>query len=826
MSSEKKERRNVNRIIIGIVALACFVLLMYPLKSQAVDKSDSLKQSSENQNDNEEEQFRESVDNQKTVPSRWNITDMDLSLEYDDRYSLNKIKKDWHIASIETKNVYSTQVTAGYNTGKADTAVVAEDKNSGTDIVATGVGNAEIILVPEKELELARSILNGTAGDENTGRVIDAIRINVTVKPAKLTLIYLAGQSNAEGICSSNTGYLREESVACKEGTVYSTYAPTNPLSNSIAGISFSKYCTKDNSADFVTGSLTDDVSISGKELEYPLNILTADGDGKTGPDSGLAYEWNKLTGDKVWIVNTAWYGTSINSWIPGGVCYERTTAVARQVRKTYMAEIEAGHYTSGQNLFFWLQGETDKNKSAEWYYNCFTTMYDAMSQNLSLDALGIIMVRSDEGSRKNSDDISMSGPRTAQYAAGNSRDMQNVYIVSNVNEQWITDKQTEKYFSNAYPGGNLSYPMQDADPKLPVSVSQVHYDLHYSQIAHNENGITAAEGMYKALYGTAEDTIDISWHDRKGKNVTRLTIDKGEEKTIVPVANPSYCAKEVRYYTEGSAVSFNEKTGTVTARERGNATIYAYGAKGEVLSKLQINVTDGSDMTAVAGDYSGLFNYRGTWWYLKNGYVQKDYVGVVSNKNGWWYVENGKIDFTYNGFAQNSNGWWYLEDGKVTFQNNDITSGTVKGQSGWWYVRNSKVDFSCNSVEKNENGWWYVHNGKVDFNYTGVAKNKIGWWRILEGKVDFSCNSVEKNENGWWYLRNGKVDFHYTGVAKNKNGWWKIEKGKVNFDFNGIAENANGKWYIRNGKVDFTYSGSFWWKNKKYVIKNGAVKN
>ena len=65
MSSEKKERRNVNRIIIGIVALACFVLLMYPLKSQVVDKSDSLKQSSENQNDNEEEQFRESVDNQK-----------------------------------------------------------------------------------------------------------------------------------------------------------------------------------------------------------------------------------------------------------------------------------------------------------------------------------------------------------------------------------------------------------------------------------------------------------------------------------------------------------------------------------------------------------------------------------------------------------------------------------------------------------------------------------------------------------------------------------------------------------------------------------------
>ena len=501
--------------------------------------------------------------------------------------------------------------------------------------------------------------------------------------------------------------------------------------------------------------------------------------------------------------------------------------AVARQVKKTYMAEIEAGHYTAGQNLLFWLQGESDKSRTAEWYYDSFTVMYDSMQQNLSLDGFGIIMTRSCEGSRKNAEDISMSGPRIAQYAAGSSIGPEKVYVVSNVNEQWVTDEQTAEYFSSVYPDGALSYPLQDALPELPVSVSQVHNDIHYSQIGHNENGITAADGMYAALYGEDNtDAAEISWKDRKGENITALEIDDaGDEETAVPVFYPSYRMKEVQYYVEGTAVSYDQKTGTVTAKEWGNATICVRDIQGKTLAKLKITVSDKSNMTAVAGNYSGLYFYKGTWWYLQNGYVQKNYIGVVRNENGWWYVGNGKVDFTYNGFAQNSNGWWYLENGKVTFQKNDVAKGIVEGESGWWLVEENKVIFT-DTVAKNKNGWWYIRGGKVDFGYTGVAQNKNGWWRIVDGKVDFSCNSVEKNTNGWWYIRGGKVDFGYTGVAKNKSGWWRIENGKVNFKFNGIAENTNGRWYIRGGKVDFDFNGTILWKNHKYLVKNGAVQD
>ena len=71
----------------------------------------------------------------------------------------------------------------------------------------------------------------------------------------------MAGQSNAESMCSSNTGY------RLNECTVYSTYAPTASRSDSINGISFSDYCTGNNSADFVVGSLNGTESISGKQL-------------------------------------------------------------------------------------------------------------------------------------------------------------------------------------------------------------------------------------------------------------------------------------------------------------------------------------------------------------------------------------------------------------------------------------------------------------------------------------------------------------------------------------------------------------------------------
>ena len=552
----------------------------------------------------------------------WNIIEKNLLLKYDDRCSLaDEIGGEWAILSLETHEVTSCKVSAGENTGEYDSAVITLDEDNEMNIIASGVGKAEILLVPEDKLELAKKALTSAGKTGSHTETIEVLRLNVTVEPAPLSLIYVAGQSNAEGWCSANTGYQLDQSVLCKEGEIYSTYAPSN-MSKSITGISFTKSCTAENASDFVAGALAGNESVSGKNLQYSLDTLTEKGSGKTGPDSGLAYEWNRLTGDKVWVVNTAWGGTSISTWIPGGTYFNRSNAVNRLARQTYEAEIEAGHYTAGQTLFFWLQGEADKHRSAELYYNFFESMYNGMLRELNFDGFGIIMVRSDEGSRINEDDISMSGPRIAQYAAGSSIGPEKVYVVSNVNEQWISDAQVKHYFSATYPMGHVTYPVRTVPAELPDSVAEIHNDIHYSQIAHNENGITAAKGMYAALSGNAmENSMEISWRDRQGVQISDAVLDIDEEKIMVPVVFPSYRAKEVHYDNDGETVLFNQRTGMVTAEKVGNAKISACDLYDTVLSALDIKVVNTADMTEIAGeDYDGLFHYNGTWWYLEDG--------------------------------------------------------------------------------------------------------------------------------------------------------------------------------------------------------------
>ena len=100
--------------------------------------------------------------------------------------------------SIETKEVNSSQVSSGENTGVPDTDIVSLDGESDTDIVVVGVGTAEILLVPKAQVQQTRAALSGEAAGYANSDVIEALRVNVTVEPAKLTLMYVAEQSNVE----------------------------------------------------------------------------------------------------------------------------------------------------------------------------------------------------------------------------------------------------------------------------------------------------------------------------------------------------------------------------------------------------------------------------------------------------------------------------------------------------------------------------------------------------------------------------------------------------------------------------------------------------
>ena len=232
-----------------------------------------------------------------------------------------------------------------------DTNVITEINS--TKMKATGVGTAFAVL------------------KNPNNALADKIFVQISVEPAPLTYILVAGQSNAAGFQTENK-YRPQDSVACAEDQIYSTTASFEPGEKNgingtrdLTGVTFSESVTADNAEKFVPGSLTGERNIYGEELEYKTDHLAMDQGGKCGPDSGIAYEWNKLTGDKVWIINTAVGATGIQAWTPGGRYYENTKAFCQYTNETYDAEIAAGHYTEGKKLLFWLQGENDKNMDA-----------------------------------------------------------------------------------------------------------------------------------------------------------------------------------------------------------------------------------------------------------------------------------------------------------------------------------------------------------------------------------------------------------------------------------------------------------------------------
>ncbi|MCD8208786.1 MAG: sialate O-acetylesterase, partial [Bacteroidales bacterium] len=698
------------------------------------------------------------------------IDGLSLELSYDDRYDLSdldeSISPDEEYVIFQTvyeegQGITSYKVSQGTKTDVADEALLTLNKTAesdeidaegNTEAIATGVGSGTVWLVRADQEEELRELLekdtepgpedpdgenpddenpdggnpddgnpdDGNPDDGNPdGETIDVYEIAVTVEPATLTLMFLTGQSNMEGYCDSYTGYTPGASIACEEGTVYSTYAPWDvSKGNDITGIDFGEVCSTSNyrttAGDFVAGSLQgavteegtfgDPSNMSGGTLEYPLNSLSGAGGGKTGPDSGLAYEWNQRTGDKVWTINTAYGATDIAQWIPGGNCYDRSAAIWEQVLKTYNAELAAGHYTAGNKLAFWQQGETGDatGLTAAEYEDSFGTMYNAMSKALGMDAFGVFMVRAGYATSRGADyrsekDLQMSGPRIAQYwlGSGNSP-YDNVFVASNANEQWVSDSGVKSYFEDCY-GSELSYPTQSGSASVPTTVNEVHYDIHYSQIGHNENGITAADGMVEALAGASEPE-SISWRDADGKAVTSLTLELATDTGIaVPVADPVYTAKQLTWDSvSGSVIIYDAASGVVQAvDEMAIGTEDLVASAGSKIAILPVTVYTPVDLRDIAGDYTGLYLYKGTWWYLKDGIIQADYEGMAENEYGWWYVKNGRIDYTYTGFAGNEYGWWYFESGIITYETNSVikdTTGAIGTAGNWYYVVGSKV--------------------------------------------------------------------------------------------------------------------------------------
>ena len=485
-----------------------------------------------------------SVTGDITLTAKWEEFTQ-ISLQYDDRYKLSS--KNIEILDQGTPTSY--KVGFGVATKTLDDCVITIENDY---LIATGIGEAYIY--------------------------INNLLHKFCVEPAPISLILLAGQSNMQG-SEGNA----DQSIICPDGMVYATYGDRYNM-------------TIDNATSYVASALTGDyksINVNGTSeclSDYPINFLNESGAGKAGPDSGFAYEWVKQTGEKIWIVNAAHGGSSINTWQKNGENYKEAIALFSACQETLKKEISAGHYSLSHMGYFWCQGCTDATQTSEWYIKKYLTMHENFKLDLafdddhnnstperSMEFAGIIPIRSGSngsGSYRAGTyevspsapyyesflDIRMNGPRVAQYWMGNNPELEDIFVVCTIQENWVTMPDgtdgVADYFTSHYPNGKVDYTPQTTQsaswytPKTPASV---HDSIHYNQIGYNEIGKESVRNLLYLLGILEPEEVEttvkfVAW-DGFTEVEKIFANPTGDCNTLaVPIVTPIWKAKTVTY--------------------------------------------------------------------------------------------------------------------------------------------------------------------------------------------------------------------------------------------------------------------------------------
>lgn len=517
------------------------------------------------------------------------VSNEQLQIRYDDIKNLQDIFKGYSIVKVVEQSVSSNKVVNGQITDNLDDNVITVTSE---DVFrATAVGSASLLLVKKEDIGFIQEFSDDTVVEK-----VDAIMLNVTVTKAPLTVVYITGQSNAEGYNSKSAPFTPNDSIVCEKGQVYSSYAPHSSMGIKITGLSNLVTSTVATAPDYVAGALGNDYeySVSNKKLVYTLDSLTAQKNGKTGFDAAFAYEWNNLTDDKVWVVNAAAGGTTIGKWQKGETVYERAMAVFKAAEQTLNAEIAAGHYELNKKLCLWLQGESNVSTVYSTYDTYFKRTVNLINSNLELDCFGIIITRAALSKQhKTQKDLSLTAPRIVQPLVSYSKDFPNVYMLSVANEFWATDSSVKNYFTQRYPDGYLTYPLRENTNlhNIPTTVNELHFDIHYTQAAHNETGLDTARNFF-SLCNDLDETVSFSFIDADGNYVKdRFTSDQLSPFKLSLRVYPPYKGKKYTTSIDKNYLVFDDQNGVYVPKNRGLTKIKVLDENLNEVYSIEVNI-------------------------------------------------------------------------------------------------------------------------------------------------------------------------------------------------------------------------------------------
>ena len=159
-------------------------------------------------------------------------------------------------------------------------------------------------------------------------------------------------------------------------------------------------------------------------------------------------------------------------------------------------------------------------------------------------------------------------------------------------------------------------------------------------------------------------------------------------------------------------------------------------------------------------------------------------YTGVVNYEGSLFYVRNGVLDVTANGLAQSGESWYFLANGQVQSQ----YTGMAYYNGEWFYVVNGVLASNANGIYAYDGSRFLIAAGRILFTYSGLFQN--------------GGDGIVNADNRWYFISNGQIQTQFSGLAEYNGHWFYLVNGVLDESFTGYYNYNGTVFYIQNGML------------------------
>ncbi len=218
--------------------------------------------------------------------------------------------------------------------------------------------------------------------------------------------------------------------------------------------------------------------------------------------------------------------------------------------------------------------------------------------------------------------------------------------------------------------------------------------------------------------------------------------------------------------------------------------------------------------------NYTGLYEFAGTFYYLVNGIQSTSYTGLVNHYGDFYYVEKGVLNWNYTGLVEYYGYFYHVQNGYLDWNYTGLSSY----YGDFYYVRNGCLDFGYTGLVEYYGYFYHIQNGYLDWNYTGLSCYYGDFYYVTNGCLDWGYTGLTNYYGDWYYVVNGYLNWNVTTLTEYYGTWYYVENGTINWNSNTLIC-YNGTWYYTvGGTIAWYYTGLVNYYGYDYYVANGIL--